>query len=208
MMFIFAGFGSFYIITGENLVTGQKRDGKSGNVLSEFDDKDNLGKLAVENKAPEKPEYTEERMFFDQVVSKTEDKTSLQLEATSGGDAAVFYRFGSNNKKYYLAVFASGVTSKESTLKAWLLDDEGQDKEVGELKLIDNTDTYKLAIETDADLSSYTKAVITATNKEEDSEKYDKVNVVYSADFDFSKELKTEEDPQIQNELPNEEIAE
>jgi len=151
-----------------------------------------MGKIAVENKAAEKPEYTEERMFFDQVVSKTEDKTSIQLESTLGGDAAVFYRFGSKDGKYYLAVFASGITDKDLILKAWVLDEEGKDKEIGELKLIDNTDTYKLAIETQTDLSVYTKAAITATNKDGDSEKYDTANVVYFAEFDFSKELSQE----------------
>lgn len=204
LMFVFAGFGSFYILTGENLVTGQKRDGLYGNVLSESDSKDNMGKLAVENKAPEKPAYTDERMFFDQVVAKTEDKTSIQLEANSGGDAAVFYRFGSSNGKYYLAVFASGISSKDLVLKSWLLDKDGKDKEVGELKLIDNTDTYKLAIETDTDLSVYTTASVTATSTGEDSEKYNKDNVVYLADFDFSKELAQEEAPKAEDTSPTE----
>lgn len=209
MMFAFAGFGSFYIVTGENLITGQKRDGHPGAVLSETDSKDNLGKIAVENKAEEKPQYTEERMFFDQVMSKTEDKTSLQLEATSGGEAAVFYRFGSANGKYYLAVFASGITSKDVKLYAWLLDIDGKDKEIGELKILDNTDVYKLAIETDTDLSAFITASVTASAVEGDAEKYTKENVVYTADFDFTKELAMEplEDApveEVKEEIPTE----
>lgn len=210
-MFAMAGFGSFYILTGDNLLTGQKREGRSGNVLSEHDNKESLGKVAIENKAEEKPEYTEERLLFDQVMSKTKDATSLQLEATSGGEAAVFYRFGVEKNKSYLAVFASGITSEDLTLKAWLLDSEGKDKEIGEIKLVDSTDVYKLALETDADLSKYTTAVVTATKKGEDSEKYNEANVVYSADFDFSEELKMEdtaEDSQPEETTPQEETAE
>src|SRR3989344_2233166 len=84
---LFASFGSFYIITGENLLTGQKREGiPNDKVLNAsdinqtpYEDASNLvegGVLAEKNQS---------LLLFQEVMNQTTDKSSLRLDPVNTG---------------------------------------------------------------------------------------------------------------------------
>ena len=183
---LFASFGSFYIITGENLLTGQKREGiPNDKVLNAsdinqtpYEDASNLvegGVLAEKNQS---------LLLFQEVMNQTTDKSSLRLDPVNTGEAAIFFRFGNRGEKYYIAVFAEGLEPSENYY-AWLIGDSGFLK-IGNLKVIDDTTGHKLSLIVEEDLSEYSLAAITLEGVDEVPTEPLEENYLYSAEFDSS----------------------
>ncbi len=187
-MFVLAGFGSFYIITGENILTGQKRD--SSKVLPAKDV--DLTQLNLEATEKEKEEsLSPELLLFNEAMAKTTDKSGVRLNAVQKSEAAVFYRFGYDSKSntYYVAAFASGLDPKKNYI-VWLRNDIGEPFKLGVLKELDKSGVLKLGYKTDdSSITSYDFAAITiegsenVENKDELTPSFDEKSIVFKSSF-------------------------
>ena len=194
LMFIGSSFGIFYLITGQNIITGQTRHVKD--VLPAKDErKNNLGEKVKTNDpkttpkptvvATKKEEIDPELLKFNEVMAKTSNKNAFKLTPkTPGNDAAVFFRFGAVSDEGNIAVYASGLDEKKKYF-AWLATSTKSIK-LGEVKKLDDTNVIKLGlILKDDTYSNYTKAVLT-TESDDKNEDLKTENVLFTTDLKFT----------------------
>ncbi len=185
-MFVLAGFGSFYLITGENVLTGQKRDSAS-QVLPAKDVDLNEVNLEISEKEKEQA-LSPELLLFNEAMAKTTDKSGVRLNSSEKSEAAVFYRFGYDPKSsaYYVAAFASGL-SPDKKYVVWLRSDTGKPFKLGVLKELDKSGVMKLGFKTqDSSILDYDYAALTLEETEgedKESEEFKEDNIVFKSSF-------------------------
>lgn len=207
-MLLFAGFGSFYIITGENILTGQKR-GQTGFVLNASDSREeelkDLGKVKPTVEEVKNDEISEEvqaaKNLFTEVVSKTEDQ--FDLETLDGSEAVVTFGAGSDKTKNYIAVWGSGLDIS-FTYYVWFTDENLENTfKVGNLKDIAISDNLGVALITDKNLQGFTSVVVTAEEPDFTPTELNSNKVSFKGDINSeelfittndTKEEKTEQD--------------
>ena|GEM_PF-4874339 len=180
-MFIFAAFGTFYLITGQNIITGQSKN--EVNVLPAHTENTDSDKSNNEKKDSKKDE-SKDLVVFNEVMSKTSSSASYKLETTDEADNSVVYvRFGKDGDDYYVATYGSGL-STDSTYSVWLTTDE-KDLKLGELKSVDETGVLKLGYTTKDDITGY-KGVVVAVG---DSNNLDDLDQTHTAEVNINFEL-------------------
>lgn len=177
-MFIFAAFGTFYLISGQNIITGQSKN--AVNVLPAHTE--NVGSGESNNKEKDnKKRESKDLVVFNEVMSKTSSDKSYKLETTDKADNSVVYiRFGKDGDNYYVATYGSGL-STDNTYSVWLTSDE-ENLKLGKLKLVDETDVLKLGYTTKDDITGY-KGVVIAVG---DSDTFDELKQTHTAEVDIN----------------------
>lgn len=156
-MFIFAAFGTFYLITGQNIITGQSRN--DVNVLPAHTENTESKDSDKEAKKEDSKEESNDLVVFNEVMSKTSSDASYKLEPTDESDTSVVYvRFGKDGDTYYVATYGSGLNAEEK-YSVWLTSEEENIK-LGSLKSVDDTDVLKLGYTTKDDITAYTGVVV------------------------------------------------
>lgn len=177
-MFIFAAFGTFYLITGQNIITGQSRN--EVNVLPAHTENTDSNDSGDEDKKDE-PKENNELVVFNEVMSKTNSDASFKLEPADESDTSVVYvRFGKDVDTYYVATYGSGLNTEEK-YSVWLVNDEKEIK-LGTLESVDDTDVLKLGFTTKDDITGYT-GVVVATG---DGESLEDLDQTHSADVEIN----------------------
>lgn len=196
LMFIGSSFGIFYLITGQNIITGQNREVKD--VLPATDSK-NLGEKVKTNDIPKsspsekktdeikKEVLSPELIKFNEIMQWTSNSKSLNLLPKDKKDAStkIIFRFGTDTKanKDIVAILGSGLDEKKRYF-AWLVKSTESVK-LGELKKVDDSSVLKLGVQLDDNkYSDFAKAVLTV---EADDKSVDlkNENVLFSADIKF-----------------------
>jgi len=195
-MLLFAAFGSYYIVTGENLITGQKRDYDNSQVLNASDDKTNTDSTEVPL-VEDTPPVNEKFSVFKQVFEKTDEDKSIRLEPTQDGLATVFFRFGYSKDNYNIIVFSEGL-DVEGNYYAWLSNSE-ESLNLGKLEVLDNSTGHKLSYVTKDDILKYNKVVVTKEKKEVNPEDLISENIVYKSDFDLNSVFTSTDSTSVDN---------
>jgi hypothetical protein len=202
-MFIFALFGTFYMVTGQNIITGQNRN--SSKVLPASDTNfEEEYKRGEDVESSNEPQESKALLEFNEVMSKTTNANSYKLTPLSDSETSVvFYRFGQDGDKNYIAVYGSGLET-DKTYYVWLTNEEDS-KKLGTLQEIDDTGVLKLGVVTTDVIIDYTTALITV--EEEDVDEPTKGNEFQSAEIDLStesEELETEDEDTEQEDTTEE----
>lgn len=192
IMFVGASFGVFYLITGQNILTGQHRN--SQNVLPASDSKNNLGEKVSTSSTPkttpqkneqviQKEDLNPELLKFKENWDQTSNKLSFTLDSLSENDeASVVIRFGENEKGVYVASHAVGLENTDKYY-VWLRQGTVGFVKVGELKKLDDSEDLKTSSFLDKKkLADFNKAYV--VNKDTEG-MIDIKDVVYSIDLSF-----------------------
>lgn len=198
VMLVFAGFGSYYLVTGENAITGQSRNISSPEVLNASD---------INNVATSEPktdevsvELSENDLKLQQFTDASKYATiPIELTATQGGLASIILKYGVDPETdfLYTTVVSSGLP-KDQIFNVWLVNSDEDTYNLGVLESYDDSDVHRLATSNEISIDDYSTVAVTLDDElAEDQTEYTYVSdfVVYEGEIPTNNETSSEETP-------------